>query len=50
VVTDEARHWRHLWKKRLRFVLVVSAWIVSCVLSLLIFWYLLSKMLEPKME
>jgi len=48
VVTDEARHRRHLWKKRLRMALIVSAWVIGCVVGLLFFWYILNKLLEYK--
>jgi hypothetical protein len=47
VVIDEKRHWRHQWKKRLRMVLIVSAWVIGSVLGLLFFWYVLDKMLKP---
>jgi hypothetical protein len=47
VVTDEARHRRHLWKKTLRKVLIASAWVVSIALGLIFFWYVLERMLRP---
>ena len=47
VVTDGVKNRRHARKKMLRVVIRVVSWAIVLLLGVIVFWWVLDKMIQP---